>query len=82
MDILIPLTAIVMIFSVPLVAILTTHVRKSKKIQAEIIKDQLELERVKQQNYLLETEKLRLELEKMKEKDYHEIQNNKNDLNI
>ena len=72
MGTLIELIAVVLIFSIPLAGILTSHLRKSKKIHAEIIRDQLELERIKQQNYLLETEKLRLELEKMKKKDYTE----------
>ena len=37
-------------------------------------KDMLELEKIKHENYLLETEKLRLELEKMKLTNFSEVQ--------
>lgn len=55
----------VMIFSVPIIAIITDHIRSNAKIKGEFIRDQLELEKLKHENYLLETEKLKLELEKM-----------------
>lgn len=54
-----------MIFSIPIVAIITEHMRSSAKIKGKFIQDQLELEKIKQENYLLETEKLKLELERM-----------------
>ncbi|WP_243387935.1 hypothetical protein [Bacillus kexueae] len=66
------LVSVVMIFSIPLVAILTDHFQKQTKIQKEMLKDQLELERLKNENYLLETEKLRLELDQMRFKDSKE----------
>lgn len=66
------LISVVMIFSIPLVAILTDHFQKQAKIQKEMLKDQLELERLKNENYLLETEKLRLELDQMRFKDSKE----------
>lgn len=66
------LISVVMIFSIPLVAILTDHFQKQTKIQKEMLKDQLELERLKNENYLLETEKLRLELDQMRFKDSKE----------
>ncbi|WP_462410192.1 hypothetical protein [Neobacillus sp. Marseille-QA0830] len=50
---------------IPIVAILTAHFQKLAKVKAEMLKDQLELERLKQQNYLIETEKMKLELQKM-----------------
>ncbi|GHH97968.1 hypothetical protein [Neobacillus kokaensis] len=60
------LVAIVMIFGIPIIAILGGYSTKKAKLQAEMVKDQLELEKLKHQNYLIETEKMRLELEKIK----------------
>ena len=60
---LIGLVGTVMIFSIPLSAIWTTHLRKSQKIKGEYMKEQLELEKLKYNNFLIETEKLRLELQ-------------------
>ena len=57
--------AVIMVFSIPIIAIVTGHFQKQAKIKREMIKDEIELERMKNQNYLLETERLRLELEKM-----------------
>ena len=54
-----------MIFSIPIIAIIADHFQKRAKIKRGMIKDEIELEKLKQQNYLIETEKLRLELEKM-----------------
>lgn len=59
------LIAVIMVFSIPIIAILTSHFQKQAKIKRDMIKDEIELEKLKQQNYLMETEKLRLELEKM-----------------
>ncbi|WP_342599281.1 hypothetical protein MHB48_18295 [Psychrobacillus sp. FSL H8-0483] len=55
--------AVVMIFSIPLTAIWTTHLRKSQKARAQIVKDEIELEKLKYDNFLLETEKMRIELQ-------------------
>lgn len=57
--------ATVMIFSIPIIAIVTSHLQKQSKTKHKIIQDQIELEKLKQQNYLLETQKMRLELEQM-----------------
>lgn len=57
------LVAVVMVFSIPLTAIWTTHTRKSQKIKALMIKDEIELERLKYDNFLLETEKMRIDLQ-------------------
>jgi len=54
-----------MIFSIPIIAIVTSHFQKQTKVKASMIKDEIELERLKHENYLLETQKMRLELEKM-----------------
>ncbi|CRK82623.1 hypothetical protein [Neobacillus massiliamazoniensis] len=52
--------------TIPIIAILTDHFGKQNKIKHEMIKDQLELEKLKQENYLIETEKMKLELEKIR----------------
>ncbi|MFJ5770668.1 hypothetical protein [Psychrobacillus sp. NPDC093180] len=57
------LVAIVMIFSIPLTAIWTTHLRKTQKYKAQIVKDEIELEKLKYNNFLIETEKMRLDLQ-------------------
>ncbi len=62
---LIAIVSVVMIFSIPIVGIVTDHLRKQTKLKHQMIKDQLELEKLKHENYLLETEKLRLELQKI-----------------
>lgn len=57
--------AVIMIFGIPIIAIITSHLQKQSKIKANMVKDQLELEKLKHENYLIETEKMKLELEKM-----------------
>lgn len=68
--------AVIMVFGIPIIAIVTAHLQKQTKLRGEMIKDQLELEKLKHQNYLIETEKMKLELEKMK------IETTKDDLKI
>lgn len=58
--------AVVMTFSIPIIAILTFHTQRLAKIKHNMIKDEITLERLKQENFLLETEKMKLELEQMK----------------
>jgi hypothetical protein len=50
--------SVVMIFSIPIIAILTNHFQKQAKIKRGMLKDQIELEKLKQANYLIETEKM------------------------
>ena len=57
---------IIMIFSIPIIAIVTSHFQKQSKIKHDMLKDEIELEKLKQENYLLETEKMKLELDRMK----------------
>lgn len=57
---------IIMVFSIPLVAIVTSHYQKVAKIKHSMIKDEIELERLKHENFLLETEKMKIELNQMK----------------
>ena len=65
MDNLIGLIAVVMVFSIPLTAIILSHLRGNQKLRAKMLKDELELEKLRGQNFIAETEKMRLELEKM-----------------
>lgn len=60
------LVAVVMIFSIPIIAIITNHFQNQSKNKHKMIKDELKLEKLKHDNYLIETEKMRLELEQMK----------------
>lgn len=60
------LVAVVMVFSIPLVAIITDHFQKQSKYRQKMLQEELELEKLKHENYLLETEKMRAELELMK----------------
>ncbi len=63
------LTAVLIVgivMAVPITAIITDHNRRVVKLKAEFIRDEIELERLKQQNFIVETEKMKLELEKMK----------------
>lgn len=69
--------AIIMVFSIPIIAIVTSHFQKQAKTKSKIIQEELELEKLKHQNYLLETDKLRLELEKMKLIEYKNDDNQK-----
>ncbi|CAH0230922.1 hypothetical protein SRABI96_02674 [Peribacillus sp. Bi96] len=57
---------VVMIFSIPILGILTSHFEKQSKTKHSMLKDELELEKIKHENFLLETEKMRLELDQMK----------------
>ena len=57
--------AVIMIFSIPIIAIVTNHFQKQSKIKQEMIKDQIKLEKLKHENYLIETEKMRLQLEQI-----------------
>lgn len=57
------LVAVILIFSIPILGIVTDHLQKQTKMKREMIQDELELEKLKHENYLLETEKMRLELQ-------------------
>ncbi|MEH7125617.1 hypothetical protein V7122_04475 [Bacillus sp. JJ1532] len=62
--------AVVMVFSIPIIAIVTSHFQKQTKTKHKMIQDQIELEKLKQENYLIETQKMRLELEQMQLEEY------------
>ncbi|WP_339251137.1 hypothetical protein NSQ43_13925 [Sporosarcina sp. FSL W8-0480] len=58
------IVAVVMV--VPIVAIITEHREKTFRYKTELVREELELEKLKQQNFIIETEKMKLELEQMK----------------
>ncbi|KKI94179.1 hypothetical protein WQ54_01180 [Bacillus sp. SA1-12] len=60
------LVAVVMIFSIPIIAIVTNHFQTQSKIKHKMIREEIELEKLKHENFLLETEKMKLELEQIK----------------
>jgi regulator of protease activity HflC (stomatin/prohibitin superfamily) len=66
---MIGMTAVIMIFLIPIIAIVTEHSKQKAKLKLDTVKEELKLEQLKNQNYLLETEKMRLELEKMRLED-------------
>ncbi|WP_044337232.1 hypothetical protein [Rossellomorea aquimaris] len=64
--------AVIMIFSIPILGIITDHFQKQSKLKQKMIEDQLELEKLKHENFVIETQKMRLELEQMKIQDHQE----------
>ncbi len=70
MNIFLMVVLIVLISSVA--GLIKNHQSKTvriEKIKSQRVKDELEFEKIKHENYLLETDKMRLELEQMKEID-------------
>ncbi|PFA67706.1 hypothetical protein CN378_09270 [Bacillus sp. AFS015802] len=61
--------AVIMIFSIPILGIITDHFQKQSKLKQKMMEDELELEKLKHENFVIETQKLRLELEQMKLQD-------------
>lgn len=57
---------VAIVMSVPIVGIITDYKRKMMKFKAEMVREEIELEKLKQQNFIIETEKMKLELEQMK----------------
>ncbi|MEK5037797.1 hypothetical protein [Sporosarcina sp. FSL K6-3457] len=57
---------VAIVMTIPITAIITDHNRRVVKLKAEFIRDEIELEKLKQQNFIVETEKMKLELERMK----------------
>lgn len=68
------LVAIVMIFSIPLVAIITSHLRRQTAAKQRLLETELELEKMKHENYIVETQKMKFELEQMRLNDAKERQ--------
>ena len=62
---MITIIIVLAVFSIPLAGIITDHLEKKAKLNHAMLKDQLELERLKHENFLIETDKLKLEVVKM-----------------
>ena len=63
---MIALGIVALVMMVPITGIITEHRVKISKLKNEIIREEMELEKLKQQNFIIETEKMKLELEQMK----------------
>ncbi|MCA1053688.1 hypothetical protein LCM10_01720 [Rossellomorea aquimaris] len=61
--------AVIMIFSIPIIAILTDHFHKQSKVKQKMLEDELKLEQLKHENFVIETEKMKLELQHMNKND-------------
>ncbi|KGR79551.1 hypothetical protein CD29_05485 [Ureibacillus manganicus DSM 26584] len=48
---------------ISVVAIVTDYLHKQAKLKIEATREEIELERLKQENFMLETEKIRMEIE-------------------
>ncbi|ANU08948.1 hypothetical protein A1A1_10431 [Planococcus antarcticus DSM 14505] len=60
------LVAVIMIFSIPLAGIITSHLQTQTKLKNKRVDTELELEKLKHENFVIETQKMRLELEQLK----------------
>lgn len=69
MNIVTGLVAVVMVFSIPLVAIITSHFQTQTKLKNKMIESEIELEKLKHENFVIETQKMRLQLEQLKLED-------------
>ncbi|PPA68570.1 hypothetical protein C4B60_20550 [Jeotgalibacillus proteolyticus] len=56
------LVAVVLGLSIPITAIITMHFQRLTQMKKSIVQDELELEKLRHENFLLETEKLKVEL--------------------
>jgi len=68
------LVAVIMIFAIPIIAIISEHSKDKLKLKRKMIQDEIALEKLKHENFLLETNKMKLEVEKL------EIENQKFDV--
>lgn len=69
MNVVTGLVAVVMVFSIPLVAIITSHFQTQTKLKNKMIESEIELEKLKHENFVIETQKMRLQLEQLKLED-------------
>ena len=63
------LVAVIMVFSIPLAGIISSHLQSQAKLKHKLIESELELEKLKHDNFVIETQKMRLELEQLKLED-------------
>lgn len=67
-EFLIATVPVVLFFSVPLYAIKRRSDQKEDRLKIDHIREQKELESIRQENYLLENKQMRIELDQIKEK--------------
>ena len=53
--------------AIPITAIITSYFSKQSKLKLEVLKQEIELEKVRNEGYVIETEKLRLEIEQTRQ---------------
>ncbi|GGI39363.1 hypothetical protein [Mammaliicoccus stepanovicii] len=66
------LMVVLIVFINVMAGLIKNHQRnkvKLEKVKLQRVQNELELEKLKHENYLIETEKMRLDLEQMKEQD-------------
>ncbi|MED4037171.1 hypothetical protein [Niallia taxi] len=68
------LVAVIMIFAIPIIAIISEHSKDKLRLKRKMLQDEIALEKLKHENFLLETNKMKLEVEKL------EIENQKFDV--
>lgn len=66
-EFLIATVPVVLFFSVPLYAINSRHKQKTQKLEIMKIQEEKELERLRQENFVIENKQMQLELDRMKE---------------
>ncbi|HWK24691.1 MAG TPA: hypothetical protein VNS08_16870 [Ureibacillus sp.] len=54
--------------TIPITALLTNYYGKQSKLKLEVLKLEFELEKVRKESTIIETEKLRLEIEQTRQK--------------
>lgn len=66
-EFLIATVPVILFFSIPLYAIKRGSDQKDEKLRIKQLKEEKELEMLRQENYLLENKQMRLELDQIKE---------------
>lgn len=66
LEFLVATIPVIMVFSIPLYAIRRTFNQKDKKLKLKELEEQKDLEKIRQENYLIENKQMQLELDKMK----------------
>ncbi|MEK4485523.1 hypothetical protein MHH81_07935 [Psychrobacillus sp. FSL H8-0484] len=69
--------AVILIFSVPIIKLVLAHLEEKAKIKAKGLENELELEKLKYENFVIETEKMKLQLEQMRlespKEEFHQL---------
>lgn len=67
LEFLVTIVPVALFFSIPLYAINVGHRQKKEKLEIRRLQEEKELERLRQENFLLENKHMQLELDRMKE---------------